>query len=67
VHEDVAVAGFGAEVAATIVEDAFIYLDAPVARLAAPSVPVPYNYELMNAVVPTVAEIRQRMEALLSF
>lgn len=67
VHEDIEVAGFGAELAAVIAQDAFLYLDAPIQRLAAPSVPVPFNYNLMNAVVPTVEDVRERMEALLAF
>lgn len=67
VHEDIEFAGFGAEIAAVIAEDAFIYLDAPVRRLAAPSVPVPFNYHLMNAVVPDVAQIARAMQDLLAF
>ncbi len=67
VHEDIALCGFGAEVAATIVQEAFLDLDWPVERLAAPSVPVPFNLELMAAVVPTVEQIRDRMADLLSF
>lgn len=67
VHEDIEFAGFGAEIAAVIAEDAFIYLDAPVRRLAAPSVPVPFNYHLMNAVVPGVAQIGSAMQDLLAF
>lgn len=67
VHEDIELAGFGAEIAAVIAEDAFIYLDGPVRRLAAPSVPVPFNYHLMNAVVPGVAQIGRAMQDLLAF
>lgn len=67
VHEDIGLAGFGSEIAATIGEEAFMELDAPVERLAAPPVPVPFNFQLMDAVVPSVALIRQRMEALLQF
>ena len=67
IHEDIEVAGFGAELAAVIAQDAFIYLDAPIQRLGAPSTPVPFNYNLMNAVVPTVDDVRARMEDLLAF
>ena len=67
VHEDIGLGGFGAEIAATIAQEAFMDLDGPVERLAAPPVPVPFNYALMNAVVPGVAEIRQRMADLLAF
>jgi 2-oxoisovalerate dehydrogenase E1 component len=67
VHEDIGFAGFGAEIAATVAQDMFFYLDAPVERLAAPPVPIPFNYKLMNAVVPTVDDIRRRMRDLLAF
>ncbi len=42
-HEDTQTAGFGAEIAATIMEEAFEHLDAPVKRLAAPDTPVPFS------------------------
>jgi 2-oxoisovalerate dehydrogenase E1 component len=67
VHEDIGLGGFGAEIAATIAQEAFLDLDGPVERLAAPPVPVPFNVGLMDAVVPTVAHIRQRMVDLLAF
>ena len=38
--------GFGAEVAASIMTDAFDYLDAPVARVAGEETPMPYNKTL---------------------
>ena len=43
VHEDTLTAGFGAEVAAVVAEEAFLSLDAPISRLAIPDVPTPYN------------------------
>jgi len=57
VHEDVLTAGFGAEVAAWVAEQCFWSLDAPVARVAAPDVWVPYAPELEAAVLPQVADI----------
>ena len=65
VHEDGITAGFGAEVAATVAEEAFFNLDAPITRSAIPDVPVPHNFGLMDAVVPTVESIAQRMTAVL--
>lgn len=41
-HEAVSVGGFGAEVAATVSESLFGSLKAPVKRLGAPRVPIPY-------------------------
>lgn len=67
VHEDIGVAGFGAEVAAVIMQEVFLDLDAPITRLTAPSVPVPFNVGLMHAVVPTVELIQQHMQDLLAF
>lgn len=67
VHEDILVAGFGAEIASTIAQEAFTDLDGPVERLGAPSTPVPFSTRLMEGVVPTVALIKARMERLLAF
>ncbi len=67
VHEDTLTAGFGAEVAAVVAEQAFLSLDAPVTRLAVPDVPLPYNIGLMNAVLPGVDQIAAKIEELLAF
>ena len=67
VHEDLRTAGFGAEVVATVAEDAFMHLDAPVVRLTMPDVPSPHNAVLLDAVVPSVARIRAKIDALLEF
>jgi 2-oxoisovalerate dehydrogenase E1 component len=65
VHEDSISAGFGAEIAAVVAEEAFFDLDAPVARLAMPDIPSPHNPVLMEAALPSVDDIRARMEELL--
>jgi len=67
VHEDTLTAGFGAEVAAVVAEEAFLNLDAPISRLAIPDVPTPYNVGLMNAVLPSVEGIAGKMRQLLEF
>lgn len=67
VHEDIEFAGFGAEIAAVIAEDSFLYLDAPVRRLASPSIPIPFNHHLMHAVVPDVAQIAAVMREMVAF
>jgi 2-oxoisovalerate dehydrogenase E1 component beta subunit len=47
VHEDNRFGGFGAEIAATIAEEGFSYLDAPPTRLCGPDVPgVPFSRPL---------------------
>ncbi len=67
VHEDTLTAGFGAEVAAVVAEQAFLSLDAPISRLAIPDVPTPYNLRLMNAVLPSVEGIAAKMQELIEF
>ncbi len=67
VHEDTLTAGFGAEVAAVVAEEAFLNLDAPISRLAIPDVPTPYNVSLMNEVLPSVEGIGGKMRELLEF
>jgi len=65
VHEDNITAGFGAEVAAAVTQDAFWYLDAPVERLAPKDIPMPYHPDLLAAVLPDVAEIVSCAERVL--
>ena len=65
VHEDGITGGFGAEIAATIAQEAFFDLDAPIVRVATLDVPIPYNANLMHAVTPTVEKIRAEMERLI--
>jgi pyruvate/2-oxoglutarate/acetoin dehydrogenase E1 component len=51
--------GFGAEVAARVSEVAFGALKAPIQRVAARDVPIPYNRNLEQAVIPGVEEIKE--------
>jgi 2-oxoisovalerate dehydrogenase E1 component beta subunit len=53
-HEDTRTAGFGAEIVATIAEEAFESLDAPIKRIAAPDTPVPFSPPLEKAYIPQV-------------
>lgn len=57
--------GVGAEVAARIYEEAFDYLDAPVARIGAAEVPAPYNKRLEKASLPAKADVVVTARALL--
>jgi pyruvate dehydrogenase E1 component beta subunit len=65
VHEAVRFGGFGGEIAAQIQEEAFDYLDAPVARVGAPFSPVPYSPVLEQQYVPNadriVAEAKRQL------
>ena len=51
-HEDTRTGGVGAEIAATVAEKAFEFLDAPVVRVTAPDTPVPFAPELEEAFLP---------------
>lgn len=57
VHEAVRSFGVGAEIAARIAEDAFDELDAPVVRVGAPFMPVPFSGSLENAYLVNAAGI----------
>lgn len=57
VHEAVRFGGLGAEIAAQVQEHAFDYLDAPVARVAAPFSPVPFSPALESHYVPGAKRI----------
>jgi 2-oxoisovalerate dehydrogenase E1 component len=52
-HEAVTTGGWGAEVAAMVVEKGFDWLDAPIQRVGAMDVPIPYNDELERLVIPS--------------
>lgn len=67
VHEDTLTNGFAAEIIATIDEQAFRALDAPVTRITTPDVPIPYNINLMETVIPSVRRIREGIETLLKY
>jgi len=49
--------GYAAELSATIMDHAFDDLDAPVARVTLPDMPVPYSEPLEMAVLPNAAKI----------
>ena len=66
VHEDTLTAGFGAEIAATIAQEAFWSLDAPVERLAVADVPMPYHEVLLAAVLPDAERVAASIEHVLS-
>jgi len=65
VHEDNLTAGFGAEISATIAQEAFWHLDAPVRRLAPQDLPMPYHPDLLAAVLPGTQEIVSAIEDVL--
>lgn len=66
-HEDTLTGGIGGEVVARIAEKAFDYLDAPVARIAAPDTPVPYSPPLEEAFLPNAAKVIEKARWLLAY
>lgn len=67
VHEGWRTCGFGAELSAVVAERAFHLLDAPVMRLTAPDVPVPYAPELESAYRPNADKIEKALVELLEY
>lgn len=66
VHEAVREFGVGAEIAATLQEEAFLALKAPVARLGGPYAPVPFSYPLEQAFIVSPDAIAEKARATLA-
>ena len=56
--------GFGAEIAARIMEDVFDHLDAPVARIGMDDVPMPYNANLERDLIPNARRVIEAAQAV---
>ncbi|MGI8840856.1 MAG: transketolase C-terminal domain-containing protein [Caulobacteraceae bacterium] len=67
VHEDLRTAGFGAEIAAAVADEAFLDLDAPVGRLTMPDIPSPHSPVLLEAVLPSPETIAAKIVELVGF
>ena len=61
VHEDNLTAGFGAEITAVLAREAFYSLDAPIERLTMPDIPSPHSPVLLEAALPDVPQIADRI------
>jgi 2-oxoisovalerate dehydrogenase E1 component beta subunit len=66
-HEATRTCGVGAEVAALISEEAFEDLDAPIRRLTAADVPIPFSPPLENAVLPQADDMKEALDELLKY
>jgi 2-oxoisovalerate dehydrogenase E1 component beta subunit len=66
-HEDTRTAGFGAEIAATVADEAFEHLDAPIRRLAAPDTPVPFSPPLEKAFIPQADDVVAALRDLTAY
>jgi len=66
-YEDSLSWGYGAEIAARIADELFTYLDAPVRRLAAKDVWVPYHPALEEAVLPQTGDMVRAARELAAY
>ncbi|CAN5449970.1 alpha-ketoacid dehydrogenase subunit beta [soil metagenome] len=66
-HEATQSCGVGAEVAALITEHAFEHLDAPVRRLTAADVPIPFSPPLEQAVLPQLDQMKEACRELIAY
>jgi pyruvate dehydrogenase E1 component beta subunit len=64
VHEACLTGGFGAELAALIQFEVFDYLDAPVTRVGAKDVPLPFSPPLEDFVLPDVSDVVEAARAV---
>ena len=66
-HEAQRTAGFGAEVAAQLVEEGFEHLDAPPVRIASEDLPIPFSKGLEAQIYSAKGKLRDGIERVLSF
>jgi 2-oxoisovalerate dehydrogenase E1 component beta subunit len=66
-HEATQSCGVGAEVAALVAAEAFEDLDAPVRRLTAADVPIPFSPPLEQAVLPQLDDMKEACDELLKY
>ena len=64
VHEAPLFGGFGGEIAAAIQEKAFDWLDAPITRIGAREMPVPYNDRLERDYMPDARRIAEAVKSV---
>ena len=59
-HEDTRTGGMAGELAVTITESVFEYLDGPIVRVTAPDTPVPYSPPLEEAFLPNAEKVIEK-------
>jgi 2-oxoisovalerate dehydrogenase E1 component len=67
VYEDCVSWGYGAEIAARIADELFEFLDAPVRRVAAKDVYVPYHPVLEDSTLPQVSDVVRAARELVAY
>jgi 2-oxoisovalerate dehydrogenase E1 component len=65
-HEDTLTGGFGGELAATVQEECFHTLDAPIVRLGSLDTPVPFNVELEGQFLAQ-GRLKDKIAALIAY
>jgi pyruvate/2-oxoglutarate/acetoin dehydrogenase E1 component len=63
--DDVKTGGVGAEISASVTENAFGYLDAPIARIACPDTPIPFSPPLEQSYMPNADKIVETVKAII--
>ncbi len=63
--DDVKTGGVGAEISASVSENAFGYLDAPIARVACPDTPIPFSPPLEQLYMPNADKIIETAKAIM--
>ena len=63
--DDVKTGGVGAEISASVSENAFGYLDAPIARIACPDTPIPFSPQLEQLYIPNADKIVETAKTIM--
>jgi len=66
-HEDTRTGGIAGELAVSITESVFEYLDAPIVRVTAPDTPVPYSPPLEDAFLPNTERLLEKARWLFRY
>ena len=66
-HEASKTGGFGGEIATQVQEKGFMYLDAPIARVAGKDCPVPYSKVLEDEVLPQKRDLESAIRDLVAY
>jgi 2-oxoisovalerate dehydrogenase E1 component len=66
-HEATMTSGFGAEVAASVSEEAFEWLDAPPARVAGADIPIPFSTQLEREIFSAGARLSPAVDRVLGY
>ena len=64
VHEGPRTLGVGSEIIARINDEALMYLEAPVERVAIPDVPIPYSRPMEDAVIPGAEDVAEAVRSV---